>query len=107
MRMGLSGVEHDRAEASLIHELLGDVPVTAPKSFFGNLGAASGAVEMAASILAMRHGEIPVTLNYEHPDPTCPINIVHGKPAPLGQPRALALNQSEMGQAAAIVIEKP
>jgi 3-oxoacyl-[acyl-carrier-protein] synthase II len=104
---GLSGIEHDRAEAAVISELLGDVPVTAPKSFFGNLGAAAGAAEIAASILALEHGEIPVTLNYEHPDPTCPINIVHSKPAPLGQPRALALNQSEMGQAAAILIDKP
>ena len=40
--------------------------------------------------------------NYNQPDPTCPINIVHKNPAPLGPACALALNQSEMGQAAAV-----
>ena len=104
---GLSAVDHDQVEALRIREQLGNVPVTAPKSFFGNLGAASGAVELAASILALEHGEIPVTLNYKQPDPTCPIRIVHGEPAPLGNPCALALNQSEMGQAAALLIDRP
>ncbi|MCG8583734.1 MAG: beta-ketoacyl-[acyl-carrier-protein] synthase family protein [Pirellulales bacterium] len=103
---GLSAIDHDQVEALRIREALGDVPVTAPKSYFGNLGAASGAVELAASILAFEHGEIPVTLNYTQPDPTCPINIVHGTPAPLATPRALALNQSEMGQAAALLIDR-
>ena len=49
---GLSTVEHDRAEALAIRDTLGDVPVTAPKSFFGNLGAGTGAVELIGSLLA-------------------------------------------------------
>ena len=76
-RMVSGTLEHDRAEAYGIHEALGDVPVTAPKSFFGNLGAATGAVELAVSLLAIDYGQIPATLNYARPDPECPINIVH------------------------------
>ncbi len=86
---------------------LGDVPVTAPKSFFGNLGAATGAVEMAVSLLAFAHGQIPVTLNYDQPDPECPVRVIHGEPAPSTKPFALLLNQSTTGQAVAVLIARP
>ena len=69
-------VEDDATEATAIRAVLGDVPVTAPKSFFGHLGASGGAVEMVASLLALKHGEIPVTLNYDQPDPHCPVHVV-------------------------------
>ena len=73
---GNSTLEDDRAEARAIRAALGDVPVTAPKSFFGNLGHGSGAVELAVSLVALAHGVIPPTLNYESPDPDCPVNVV-------------------------------
>ena len=101
---GLSDTDHDIVEARAIRESLGDVPVTAPKSFFGNLGAAGGATEMAASILALSEGEIPQTLNYERPDPNCPVNIVHGQPAPVDQPTAMVLSQSSYGQSVAVLL---
>ena len=44
---GLSTIDGDRLEAQAIRDTLGDVPVTAPKSYFGYLGAASGALETA------------------------------------------------------------
>jgi 3-oxoacyl-[acyl-carrier-protein] synthase II len=104
---GLGTIAADRAEAQAIRDELGDVPVTAPKSFFGNLGAATGAVEMAASVLAFIHGQIPVTLNYERPDPACPVRIVHGQPATSSKPYALLLNQSTTGQSVAVLIARP
>ena len=103
---GLGTVAADRAEARAIRAELGDVPVTAPKSFFGNLGAATGAVEMAASVLSFVHGQIPVTLNYDHPDPECPVNVVHGQPRASTKPYALLLNQSATGQAVAVLIAR-
>ena len=105
---GLSTIEDDILEAQAIRDCLGDVPVTAPKSFFGSLGAGGGAVEMAVSVLGFEHGVIPPTLNYETPDPRCPVQVVHGKPAEMRDPRtALLLNQSGTGQAAAVVIAAP
>ncbi|HET6879323.1 MAG TPA: beta-ketoacyl-[acyl-carrier-protein] synthase family protein [Pirellulales bacterium] len=101
---GLSTVEDDRAEAQAIRAELGDVPVTAPKSFFGNLGSGTGAVELLASLLAFEHGRVPVTLNYERPDPACPINVVHGEPLSGVKPTALLLNHSMMGHAVAMII---
>ena len=102
---GLGTIEHDRAEAQAIRDVLADVPVTAPKSYFGNLGAAGGAVEMVASLLAMANGRIPPTLNYEHPDPQCPVNVVHGAPLGSDKPIAVLLNQAVGGQAVALALE--
>jgi 3-oxoacyl-[acyl-carrier-protein] synthase II len=101
---GFGSVPHDRAEAQAIRETLGDVAVTAPKSYFGNLGAGSGSVEMAASILALAHGNIPATLNYEHRDPECPVRVI-SRSEPARSPIALMLNQATTGQALALVIE--
>jgi 3-oxoacyl-[acyl-carrier-protein] synthase II len=104
---GDSTVDSDRTEAQAIAATLGDVPVTAPKSYFGDLSAGSGAVEMAVSVLALVHGKVPPTLNYETPDPDCPINVIHGQPLEGMKPTALLLNHSTTGQAAAVVIGAP
>jgi 3-oxoacyl-[acyl-carrier-protein] synthase II len=104
---GSGMVEEDRFEAQAIRTCLGDVPVTAPKSYFGCLGAGTGAVEMAASVLAITTGTVPATLNYEFPDPACPVNVVHGQPLPTAQRTALVLNQTETGQTAAVVLGPP
>jgi len=97
-------VELDAVEAQVVQQLLGDVPVTAPKSFFGDLGAGSGAVELAACALALGQGRVPRTLNYEVPDPRCPVNVVHGQSLASDKPVAVALSLSHTGQAAAVVL---
>ena len=101
---GRSTVDDDRLEAQAIRDVLGDVPVTAPKSYFGHLGAAAGALETALCVLAFQHGLVPPTLNYEHPDPQCPIHVIHGQPLPLSRPTALILGHSPHGQAVALVL---
>jgi 3-oxoacyl-[acyl-carrier-protein] synthase II len=100
---GNSTRDDDRAEARAIREVLADVLVTAPKSFFGHLGPGSGAVELAVSLLAMEHGVIPPTLNYESPDPECPVKIVT-ETQPIVRPTFIALNHNASGAAAAVVI---
>ena len=101
---GMSSVTHDRIEAQAIRKVLGEVPVTAPKSFFGNLGGGTGSVEMAATILGFQAGQIPRTLNLEKLDPDCPIDVVHGQPREIKKPVAVLLNQSTTGQAVAVVV---
>jgi 3-oxoacyl-[acyl-carrier-protein] synthase II len=101
---GLSTVGEDRVEAQAIRETLGDVPVTAPKSFFGNLGAGTGAVELIASVLAIDSGQVPRTLNYQTADPECPINVVGGSALETRRKTALVLNQTLMGQSVALVL---
>lgn len=101
---GLGSVTEDRVEAQGIQAALGSVPVTAPKSFFGDLGGGSGAVEMAASVLAINKGLVPPTLNYETPDPECPVQVVRGEPMPVEKRTAMVLSQADTGQAVAVLL---
>jgi 3-oxoacyl-[acyl-carrier-protein] synthase II len=100
---GNSTLEDDRAEARAIRAALGSVPVTAPKSFFGNLGHGGGAVELGVSLIALAHGIIPPTLNYETPDPECPVNVVAAARAPESK-TFVKLNHNTLGQASAVVV---
>ncbi|NBW96390.1 MAG: beta-ketoacyl-[acyl-carrier-protein] synthase family protein [Planctomycetia bacterium] len=101
---GVGTIEMDRAEAAAISAELGAVPVTAPKSLFGHLGAGGGAVELAASVLGLGRGLVPPTLNHDTPDPACPVNVVTGAPLAGRVGTAVAVNFCSTGQAAAVAI---
>ncbi len=105
---GKSTQRDDLVEARALHEALGTVadslPVTALKSYFGYFDAGSGAVELAGTLLALQHGELPLTLNYETPDPRCQLQVVHDQPMPLRSSAALTVNRTSMGQSAAAVV---
>lgn len=97
-------IEDDPLEAQAIRNVLADVPVTAPKSFFGNIGSGGGAVEMVASVLAVQHGLVPPTLNFATPDPACPVQVVAQVPLRGRPTTALVLSQSGTGQAACVAL---
>lgn len=101
---GVGTVPEDELEARVLHACMPDVPVTAPKSLFGNLAAAGGAVEMAASVLAVGDGRIPATLNYRHPDPNCPVRVIAGDPIESARHTALTVNWTTRGQTAVVVL---
>lgn len=105
---GKSTQRDDLVEANAYHRAFGDaaahIPVTALKSYFGDFDAGSGAVELAGSILSLRHGQIPPTLNYEHPDPECRLNVIHHEPSRSRASVALSVNQTGMGQSAAALL---
>jgi 3-oxoacyl-[acyl-carrier-protein] synthase II len=66
---GTSTPLNDRAETLAIKKVLGDgVPVSSLKSSIGHLLGAAGAVEAAATLLAMRDRVAPPTLNYGEPE---------------------------------------
>lgn len=99
---GSSEIAHDVMESRAIRSALGDVPVTAAKSYFGNIGAASGALELCASLLP---NTIPATLNYERADPECRINVIAQARIPETD-TILKLNQAATGQAAAVLVRR-
>ena len=103
---GSGAVWEDKVEAQSLCDELGDVPVTAPKGHFGDLGGGSGAVELIASLIGLQKGLIPPTRNFETPDPDCPINVVHGSPQPSNKTRFLKINNSRAGRSNVMIIEK-
>lgn len=104
---GKSTLRDDFVEARAYHRIFGDdvmkIPVTALKSYFGSFDAGAGAVELAGSILALRHGTLPRTLNFEHPDPLCRLNVVR-EPLRLRTSTAVSVNRTAMGQSVAAVL---
>jgi len=104
---GKSTQRDDCVEARAYHRALGaaadDIPVTGLKCYFGNFDAGSGAVELAGSLLALRYGTVPMTLNYETPDPNCRLNVIHSEPYRLRSHTALTVNRTDMGQSAAAI----
>lgn len=100
---GESRPDLDPVEAQALHKVLGDVPAFAPTSYYGSAGASRGVVELATALIGWRDGKVPATLNYETPDPDCPINVSGESRAAAGD-TLLAINHSPSGQAVAAVI---
>src|SRR5262245_17824852 len=77
---GTSTQVNDRVESLAIKKVFGDgaylVPVSSSKSMLGHLIAAAGAVELIISVMAIRQGVLPPTINYEVPDPECDLDYI-------------------------------
>jgi 3-oxoacyl-(acyl-carrier-protein) synthase len=70
----------DAAETKAIKRVFGarayDIPVSSTKSMIGHCFAGAGAIESIATLMAIREGIIPPTINYETPDPECDLDCV-------------------------------
>jgi 3-oxoacyl-[acyl-carrier-protein] synthase II len=70
----------DVSEAKAIRLAFGDhadrLAVSATKSMIGHLFGAAGAVEGVATVLAIRDGILPPTMNLTHPDPACDLDLI-------------------------------
>ncbi len=75
---GTSTQLNDAAETGAIKSVFGEhaykVSVSSTKSQLGHLLGASGGVELILSLLAIRDGVVPPTINYETPDPKCDLD---------------------------------
>ena len=69
----------DTAEAKAINAVVGtDAAIYAPKGALGHSIGAVGALEAALTVLSLRDGVIPPTLNLENQDPEIELDVVHG-----------------------------
>ncbi len=104
---GLSTRRSDVEEARAIRQIFGrradTVPVVAAKSSLGNAGAGAGALELVASLLAVQHGRLFPVLNYEEPDPDCPINPAVSADVEAGR-CFLNLSMAPYGQASCLAV---
>ncbi len=98
-------IEEDRLEAQAIGAVLGDVPVSAHKSNFGNLGPGTSVVELIGGLLAIERGNIPPTINCDNIDPNCPVNVV-AQTCELEKLSIVKTGFSATGQIASVVFAK-
>jgi 3-oxoacyl-[acyl-carrier-protein] synthase II len=86
---GTATVASDLAETRALKLALGEaahaVPVSSTKSAIGHLMGAAGAVEAAATLLALRDRIAPPTLGYGEPDPDCDLDYVVDGPRELAE----------------------
>ncbi len=70
---------NDAAESAAIWSVFGarakSIAVSSTKSMHGHAMGASGAIELLATIAALRHGRIPPTINFTEPDPECDLDV--------------------------------
>lgn len=71
---------NDRTEVAVLHTVFGArmplLPVSSSKSMLGHCLNAGGALEMVATVLALRHGILPPTIGFQQADPECAIDCV-------------------------------
>jgi 3-oxoacyl-[acyl-carrier-protein] synthase II len=101
---GKSDIAADRSEAQGINDGVGGkkIPVTAAKSYFGNLGAGCAAVEIVASCLALDRKVLFPMLNCDNLDPDCPITPSLGSSS--AGDAFVSLSYSSQGQASGVLI---
>jgi 3-oxoacyl-[acyl-carrier-protein] synthase II len=77
---GTSTQANDSNETAAIKTSLGSraqqIPVSSTKSMTGHLLGGSGGIEAVAAVLAINHGMVPPTINYQNPDPACDLDVV-------------------------------
>ena len=77
---GTSTPVGDAAEVKAIKAVFGDhashLAVSSTKSMMGHLLGAAGGVEAGITVMALKHGQVPPTINYENPDPVCNLDFV-------------------------------
>src|SRR5829696_6286576 len=77
---GTGTPENDKMESmgcmAVIGERMKSVPISSNKSMIGHTLTAAGAVEAVMSLLTIRSGRIPPTINYHVPDPAIPLDVV-------------------------------
>jgi len=99
--------EIDAQEANCLYQLfgerLGSIPAVSLKGAIGNPLAAAGSIQVASTALSLSTGRIPPTVNWETPDPECPLNLsAHARD--VGCSRALVNAHGLCGTNASMVL---
>jgi 3-oxoacyl-[acyl-carrier-protein] synthase II len=101
---------NDATETQAIKTVFGEhakkIPISATKSMTGHLLGAAGSTEAIFTILSLRHGILPPTINYEEPDPECDLdyvpNVARRKPIQVAMSNAFGFG----GTNAALIFKK-
>lgn len=77
---GTATLANDVMETRAIRRVFGEyadqIAVSSTKSMHGHTLGAAGAIEAAATVLALKHGILPPTANFTEPDPECDLDVI-------------------------------
>ncbi len=93
---GTATEQNDPAECAAYLQVFGErlarIPVSSVKGAIGHCLCAAGGIEAAITVLALYHGLLPPTANFQEPDPACPIDPIPNRARK--QPVEVALSSS-------------
>jgi nodulation protein E len=108
---GTGTTANDVSETAAIRKAFGahanQLAVSSTKSMHGHALGAAGAIEAAATLLALQHGIIPPTANYNEPDPQCDLDIVPNTARPKAVEIAVSNSFAFGGLNAVLVFRSP
>ena len=108
---GTGTPSNDATETEAIHRVFGDhvgqLAVSSTKSMHGHALGASGALELVATLLAMRHSRVPPTANFEEPDPRCNVDCVPNASRSMEVNAAISNSFAFGGLNAVLALRKP
>ena len=91
---GTATAANDVTETTAIRQVFGAhadrLAVSSTKSMHGHTLGAAGAIEAAATLLALRHGLLPPTANFTEPDPACDLDVIPNTARPAAVECALS-----------------
>jgi 3-oxoacyl-[acyl-carrier-protein] synthase II len=107
---GTGTVLNDKIETLAIKRVFGDaayhVPISSTKSMLGHFTTAGGAIELVISTMAIRHGVLPPTINYETSDPDCDLDYVPNTAREIACRHVLSNSFGFGGQNVALVVSQ-
>ncbi len=101
---------NDATEAQAIRKVFGSkadsLPVSSTKSMHGHTLGAAGAVEAVLTLMALRHGLVPPTVNFTERDPSCNLDVVRNHARRVGMEVALSNTFAFGGLNATLVLRR-
>jgi 3-oxoacyl-[acyl-carrier-protein] synthase II len=108
---GTGTPENDKMEwvgaSAVFGERAGSIPISSNKSMIGHTLTAAGTIEAIFTLLAMQHGRLPPTINYDTPDPTLPIDCVPNVARDVQVAHAISNSFGFGGQNVCVVLGAP
>ncbi len=108
---GTGTPENDKMEWLGVSMVFGarasSLPISSNKSMIGHTLSAAGAIEAAFTVLTLREGILPPTINYETPDPALPVDCVPNVARPARVAHALSNSFGFGGQNVSLVFGAP
>ncbi|KAB2943147.1 MAG: beta-ketoacyl-ACP synthase [Hyphomicrobium sp.] len=108
---GTSTPENDKMEYISLKAVLGEhlaaTPISSNKSMIGHTLSAAGAIEAVFSLLTIRNGTLPPTINYALPDPEIPLDVVANVSRPASVHTVLSNSFGFGGQNVSLVLAAP
>jgi 3-oxoacyl-[acyl-carrier-protein] synthase II len=107
---GTSTSLNDKIETTVVKQVFGDharkLAVSSTKGMTGHTLGAAGGIEAIASIMALRDGILPPTINYQTPDPDCDLDYVPNTARQVQVEYALSNNLGFGGHNASLIFKR-